>query len=103
MGLVDRVLGRSARPGPDAVRPSPTMLGRLMPLPEDHFMKVVGESHYQDALRALVQQCVPGADGRPSFPAALVPEADNVHDRHAIAVHGPTGKVGYLARDDAAR
>ena len=104
MGLVDRLLGRSAPPTPDAVRPTATQgLGRLMSLPEDHYMKVVGESHYQDALRVLAQHCVPGVDGRPSFQAAVVPEPDNVHDRHAIAVHGPTGKIGYLARDDAAR
>ncbi len=74
-----------------------------MPLPDDRFMKVVGESHYQDALRALVQQCVPGMDGRPSFTAALVPEPDNVHDRHAIALHASTGKIGYLTREDAVR
>ena len=70
--------------------------GKFVALPEDHFMRVVGESHCQDALRALPPECVPGADKRPSFVAALVPEPENPFDRHAIAVHGPTGRVGYL-------
>ena len=103
MGLVDKLLGRDETGGA-AARQAPTQpSGRFLPLPEDNFMKVVGESHYQDALRALVPQCVSAVDGRPSFCAVLVPEPDNAFDRHAIAVHGPTGKVGYLAREDAAR
>jgi hypothetical protein len=32
-----------------------------------------------------------------------VPEPYNPYDANAIGVHGPTGKVGYLAREDAAR
>ena len=77
--------------------------GRLAPLPQDDFVKVVGESHYQDALRSLAGQCVPGVDGRPSFRAVLIREHHNAFDQNAIAVHGPSGQVGYLARDDAAR
>jgi hypothetical protein len=35
--------------------------------------------------------------------AVLVREPYNPHDPNALAVHGPTGQVGYLAREDAAR
>lgn len=75
--------------------------GRFAPLPEDGFVRVVGESYCQPALAALRDKCVPGVEGRPSFPAALVPEPDNPHDRHAIAVVSETGRLGYLPRDTA--
>lgn len=106
VGLVDRLLGRHedrySSPAPDQASAT-ELIGRFAPLPQDNFMKVVGESHYQDALRSLARQCMPGADGRPSFPAVLIPEPENPFDRHAITVHGPTGQVGYLAREDAVR
>lgn len=75
--------------------------GRFAPLPEDGFVRVVGESYCQPALAALRDKCVPGVEGRPSFPAALEPEPDNPHDRHAIAVVSETGRLGYLPRDTA--
>lgn len=77
--------------------------GRFLPLPDDNFKKVVGESHCQEALRALAGQCAPGPDGRPGFSATLIPEPENRFDGNAIAVHGPTGRLGYLAREDSAR
>lgn len=40
----------------------------------------------QPVLAKLRGRCVPGADGRPSFPVALVPEPDNPYDPHAVAV-----------------
>jgi hypothetical protein len=106
VGFLDRFLGRDI--APQSVRVADEgqgthALGRLAPLPQDNFMKVVGESYYQDALRSLARLCVPGIDGRPSFPATLVPEPDNPHDRNAIAVHGATGKIGHLPREDAVR
>lgn len=105
MGLMNRLLGRRDQRAGGAEPPPLTRLvaGKFAPLPEDGFMKVVGESYCQDELRALVPECVPGTDGRPSFSAVLIPEPENPFDRHAIAVHGPTGRVGYLAREDAER
>lgn len=60
------------------------------------FVSVVGESHYQDVLRALVSRI--GSDG--VFTARLVPEPHNPHDAEAVAVcvDGDLAKVGYLAR-----
>ena len=60
------------------------------------FVAVVGESHYQDALRALVGRL--GSEG--IFTARLVLEPTNVHDANAVAVCVNDGraKIGYLAR-----
>ena len=61
---------------------------------------VVGESHYQDALRAIT-----GSDGRGvvrhECEAALVPEPDNPHDPNAVMVRIDGRLVGYLSRADA--
>lgn len=100
MGLLDRWRAHRDETALHAVRPSP---GRLMVLPDDNFVKVVGESHCQPALQALSSECIRGPDERPAFPAALVPEPDNPVDPDAIAVHSPKGRVGYLAREDAQR
>jgi hypothetical protein len=64
------------------------------------FLAVVGESHYQRALRSLVTRV--GAGG--VFTARLVPERSNPHDSNAVAVfaEGRTlEKVGYLTREAA--
>jgi hypothetical protein len=64
------------------------------------FVQVVGESHYQDALRTLVARL--GSDG--IFTARLVPEPNNPHDTNAVAVvidDQDGEKVGYLARQIA--
>ena len=37
----------------------------------------------------------------PAFEVTLVPEPENRYFRHAIAVYGPTGKVGYIAPEGA--
>jgi hypothetical protein len=75
--------------------------GRFAPLPEDNFVRVVGESHYQPALSRLRKRCVPGIEGRPSFPVALIAEPENRHDHHAIAIVSELGRVGYLSREEA--
>jgi hypothetical protein len=67
----------------------------------DGFCKVVGESHYQDPLRATLEICTETFEDRPSFTAVLVPEPDNPYDGNAIAVWSPRGKVGYLSRHTA--
>ena len=52
---------------------------------------VVGSRAYRERLGAL-----PAA-----FDATLVPEPDNKYFLHAIAVHGPGGKIGYVAPEAA--
>lgn len=73
----------------------------LLELPSDGFCAVVGESHYQEALRATEGICSGGFEDRPDFTAALVPERDNPYDKNAIAVYSPEGKIGYLSRENA--
>lgn len=64
-------------------------------------LEVVGESQYQEAI--WQQAGVPrGNEVRVEALAILVPEPSNEHDRNAVAVWLPTGKVGYLNRTDAA-
>jgi hypothetical protein len=77
--------------------------GRFFPLPDDGFMRVVGESHYQSTLSQMRRRSVPGAEGRPSFPVMLIREPENPYDDHAIAVMSAVGCVGYLPREDARR
>ncbi len=81
--------------------PAQLPAGRFASLPENNFVRVAGESHYQRALSAMRRKCVPGVEGRPSFPVALVPEPENPHDTHAIAVVSEAGRVGYLPRETA--
>ncbi len=61
---------------------------------------MVGESHYQDALRAMTGGTVEGR-GAPRVQAALVPEPDNPHDPNAVMVQIEGHLVGYLSRADA--
>lgn len=52
---------------------------------------VVAGLAYRERLRAL-----PG-----EFTATLHPEPENPYNPRAIAVHGPTGKIGYVAPEVA--
>ncbi len=63
-------------------------------------VRVVGESHYQPALRAI---CGSDRDEDVAYDciAALVPEPTNPHDRHAVMVQIDGQRVGYLSRQDA--
>ncbi len=74
----------------------------LIELCGDGYCAVVGESHYQDALRRTATICTPGEEGRPSFQAILVAEPENPYDPNAIAVYSTYGKLGHLSRQDAA-
>ena len=58
---------------------------------------MVGESHYQDALRRIAG---PGAV-RHYCGAMLIPEPKNPHDNMAVAVMAVGRRVGYLSREDA--
>jgi hypothetical protein len=99
MGFLDRFRVGSTRSRTTAQLPS----GRFASLPTDGFMRVAGESHCQPVLARLKGRCIPGVDGRPSFPVALVSEPENPFDEHAIAVVTDAGRVGYLPREDARR
>lgn len=61
---------------------------------------IVGESHCQNALRAIAGVDPDGV--KHHCTALLRPEPDNKHDPSAVAVHIDGRHVGYLARGDAA-
>jgi hypothetical protein len=75
---------------------------RPVVLEGDELVRVVGTSHYQDALLDLS-----GRQGdeeiRVQKVALLVPEPDNPHDPDAIAVQIDGRLVGYLSRDENRR
>lgn len=66
----------------------------------DELVAVVGESNYQDALRAIC-----GSDRgqvvKHDCCASLIPEPDNQFDPNAVYVEIDGQKVGYLGRQDA--
>jgi hypothetical protein len=68
----------------------------------DELVRVVGTSHYQDALLELS-----GRQGdeeiRLEKIAVFIPEPDNPHDPNAIAVQIDGRLVGYLSRDENRR
>ncbi|WP_431879962.1 DUF4236 domain-containing protein [Amycolatopsis sacchari] len=70
-------------------------------------VSVVGESHYQEALRRAVGGAAAGTEPERHLPvvATLVPEPENRHDPCAVRVDVVTGAgtatVGYLSRSDA--
>jgi hypothetical protein len=68
----------------------------------DELIRVVGTSHYQDALLELAPREA-DEEIRVQAIAALVPEPDNPHDPNAIAVHIDDRLVGYLSREENAR
>ena len=73
-----------------------------MVLEGDDLVRVVGTSHYQDALLALSGR-ISDEDIRVERVAVLVPEPDNPHDANAIAVHIDDNLVGYLSRAENRR
>lgn len=89
-------------------RPRPLLAdAEFVPLSEDGRLAVVGESHYQAALRNAVHGRAAGADFDEHLPvtAVLVPEPSNPFDPNAVRVDvrsdaGPA-TVGYVAREMA--
>ena len=68
----------------------------------DELVRVVGVSHYQDALTEIAGR--PGPEGvRHPVAAVLEPEPANPHDPNAIRVLVAGRPAGYLSRDDALR
>ena len=64
---------------------------------------VVGESNYLPDIRRVIGKAHRPEGAEHCFPALLVHEPVNPHDRQAVAVKIAGAKVGYLARSDAAR
>jgi hypothetical protein len=65
-------------------------------------VKVVGESHYQDAL-IRVSRCPPSGEHGYECAAALVLEPDNPYDKFAVRVEVSGELVGYLSSGTAKR
>jgi hypothetical protein len=112
MGFLRRLLGSSPEltTAPEAPERLPTFdLGdRRGDLPADGFalasgpgMEVVGESHYREAITAIVGGRRQEAVKLVTW-AALVPEPENTFDPNAIGVRIGGVKVGHLSRGDAA-
>lgn len=68
----------------------------------DVLIRVVGTSHYQDALLELSGRAA-DEEIRVEKIAIFVPEPDNPHDPNAIAVRIDGRLVGYLSRDENRR
>jgi hypothetical protein len=68
----------------------------------DDLVRVVGTSHYQDALAELSGRQA-DEEIRVEKIAVFVPEPDNPHDPNAVAVHIDGRLVGYLSRDENKR
>lgn len=62
----------------------------------DYDQPIVGESHYQPALRRLKS-----SKAKPFFRARLVREDSNPYDNQAVRVDIEGKTVGYLSREDA--
>lgn len=88
------------RAAPAAARPLNATPAFAWPALDEYDFEVVGESHYQPALRALA-----GAHGDDAAQiettAVLVPDDANPHDDKAVAVLIDGRQVGHLSREDA--
>ena len=75
---------------------------RRMHLSEEFPIKIVGESHYQDALARICGGA--NESGHTLFcEASLHPESDNPADSNAVRVEIQGNKVGYLQKMNAKR
>lgn len=74
-----------------------------MTLPDGAHLSVVGESHYQPALRKTLRDARERDDGEMAVDVFLVHERDNRYDPNAVAIYSRHGKLGHLARDAAAK
>jgi hypothetical protein len=123
MGFLRRVFGGGQPPpapawpppGPITSWPSRESFGgelrimRFDPPADGGSVEVMGESHYQSALRALAGGLDMDGPRVRDHRAVLVPEPDNAYDANAVRViivppapvEGHWGKVGYLSRADS--
>jgi hypothetical protein len=72
-------------------------------LPDGAKLAVVGESHYQPALRKALRDARQREDHELAIDVFLVHEPDNPYDSNAIAVLSRHGKIGHLSREMAAK
>lgn len=90
---------------PNEVLPEPVHVrGERVRLSGDGRISVVGESHYQPALRSAAHgvESGEGFDEAITAEAVLVPERTNQYDPQAVRVDINGRTVGYLARELAA-
>jgi HIRAN domain len=78
-------------------------VGAVVVLEGDDLVRVVGTSHYQDALLDLTGGRAGDEEIRVQKVALFVPEPDNPHDPNAIAITIDGRLVGYLSRDENQR
>jgi len=101
MGLLKRLIGNRSEREP---RNAPAVKETRWLEDADRFgdirVEVVGESHYQPAIRAACNW-KPGTDTLFYCTAELVPEPTNPYDRNAIKVTINGVCVGHLSRQDA--
>jgi hypothetical protein len=65
-------------------------------------MEIVGESHYQTAIRKALHEGKPTGDGRTTIEVRVQCESDSKYDPHACRVVSMRGDIlGYLARERA--
>jgi hypothetical protein len=68
-----------------------------------HF-DIVGESFYAEAIRALLSSAELPPEGMEVMRSvSLFQDSLNPHDQNCVEVRGPTGLIGNLSREDAAR
>lgn len=102
MGLFKRLAGNEPEPAPQTdLTAQDTCWIEDAERFGDIRVDVVGESHYQPAIRSACNW-KPATDTMFHCLAELVPEPTNPHDRHAIMVTINGACVGYLSRQDAA-
>jgi hypothetical protein len=99
MGLFSR-RSRSVGPASAPALDDVVEVGVRIQSGSEESVNVVGESHYQPAIRAA---CGAGVNEDVLFEcfAELVPEPENPYDPNAIKVLIDGRKVGHLARSDA--
>ena len=74
----------------------------MLPTTDGFFVEVVGESHYQDALRDIRAELEDEDEDQTGI--ILSPEPENPHDPKAVAVTTYQGvTIGYLSSEEAAR
>ena len=96
-GLFRRLFGAAATPSPPPVQTVEATV-----YTGDETLEVVGESHHQDALWAIVGGRRPTRIRHEAY-AVLLPDPDNDYDANAIEVRIDGQLVGHLSRNDAAR
>ena len=105
MGLFSKLFSGSSRSEPPAIDPfdGPPPAWRTRPALGPHgFVRVVGESQYQETLLGLhtLFETI-GREDR-NFAVTLQPEPHNQFDSNAVAVQTESGStIGYLERDVA--